>query len=109
MIASAALTTFARSTGRPSTLILPGGRRLAAGALGPPEAFVRAEGEADDALELLSEVGGGCPRFEVFVDRWPCRSERPPKYGFALNMVSTIPATMASTRHPAISGTIIPL
>ena len=29
------------------------------------------------------------------------------KYGFALNIVSTIPAIMASTRHPAITGKIM--
>src|SRR5690349_13532127 len=104
MMASAALETVLRSMSDRPTLMLPAGRCALAPVRGPPDEFFLADGEAGE------EERRRCPALALpacAAGRFACRP-KPPR-GFALNVVSTMPATMARTRHPAMSGTIIPL
>jgi len=112
-MASAAPVSLRSGTPGPSTLIAWPESWTRTGWLGPLEALTAAGGEADarppgpDAPAVPGCPAAG-PEFPV---PWLAGDgpAKPEKFGFALNIVSTMPAIIARTRHPAMSGTTIPL
>src|SRR6266567_5067014 len=107
MIASAVAVSPRSGIRVPSTLIALPGRRLAVW-LAPLGGAPVAACDPDDGLAGLAGV-------DPPAGRPVCRPPRetgipaPEKDGLALNIVSTMPAIIVRTRHPAMSGTTIPL
>jgi hypothetical protein len=97
-------------TVRLSTVIESAGNCCLAGWLGPAEDAGVEDSEEDDELDAAGEPPD-CPVLACPVSAAPGLTRAGPvltgKYGFALNIVSTIPAIMASTRHPAMTGKIM--
>src|SRR6266699_2396144 len=111
MMASTVPLSRLSATRLPATLIaLPRGRTFA-GRPGSPGVGPSADRDSDVGLDVpdgtdvpAGPVAGPVLAGPGLAGAWPAI---PAKYGFALNMVSTMPAIMASTRHPAMTGTIM--